>query len=99
MTSHDLQLGSNYPIQEGYQNIVGFPKQALGRFTSSSVNQIEFINLIVDHLTQNGVMAPALLYKSPFTDISQRCPQGVFESARVDELVSVLNKIRQTAAV
>lgn len=34
----------------------------------ATANQIEFINMIVDHLTEQGWMDPALLYASPFID-------------------------------
>jgi len=33
-------------------------------------NQIHFVNLMVEHLTEHGVMDPALLYESPFTDVA-----------------------------
>ena len=69
-------------------------KQAFGQFLSGKVqsaNQIEFINLIIDHLTEHGVMDPGLLYESPFTDINRRDPR-VFTSEQVDGLISLLQR-------
>jgi type I site-specific restriction endonuclease len=45
-----------------------WPGSCLGK--TLGANQIEFVNLIVDHLTEHGVMPAALLYESPFTDIT-----------------------------
>ena len=61
-------------------------------------NQIEFVNLIVDHLTEHGVMDPALLYESPFTDLAPKGPSGLFSSAQVVELMTVLTRLRDSAA-
>jgi type I restriction enzyme, R subunit len=75
-------------------------KQAFAGFLTGrtlTANQIEFVNLIIDHLTEQGVMDLALLYESPFTDMSPRGPDGVFSSTQVDELVSVLNQVRERA--
>ena len=60
-------------------------------------SQIEFVNLIVNHLTEHGVMDAALLYESPFTDLTPQGPDGLFRSAQVDELVAVLAAVRATA--
>ena len=76
-------------------------KQAFGQFLSGkaqSANQIEFVNLIIDHLTEHGAMEPGLLYESPFTDINPQGPEGVFTSEQVDDLISLLQKIRERAA-
>ncbi len=76
-------------------------KRALAKFLTGgtlSANQIEFVSLIVDHLTQHGVMDPALLYESPFTDLNPQGPEGLFPSAVVTELVRVLERIKATAA-
>jgi type I restriction enzyme R subunit len=75
-------------------------KQAFGDFTvgkTLGANQIEFVNLIVDHLTAHGAMEPALLYESPFTDLNPQGPEGVFSSVQVDELVTVLTHVRERA--
>ena len=75
--------------------------QAFSEFisgTTATPNQIEFINLVVQYLTENGVMEPDRLYESPFTDINPQGPEGVFPSAKVDQMVQVLVGIKQRAA-
>ncbi|MDO8319427.1 hypothetical protein [Rhodoferax sp.] len=42
--------------------------------------------------------APARLYESPFTDISQQGLEALFLSARVTEMVRVLDEIWARAA-
>ena len=75
-------------------------KKALAGFMvgkTLSANQIEFVNLIVEHLTEHGVMEAGLLYESPFTDLNPQGPEGVFDSAQVDELILVLSQVRARA--
>ncbi len=75
-------------------------KKALGGFLGGKTlraNQIEFLNLIIDHLTEHGSMDARLLYDSPYTDFSPRGVDGVFESKDVDELVSILDDVRKRA--
>ncbi|HEY0682881.1 MAG TPA: DEAD/DEAH box helicase family protein [Steroidobacter sp.] len=77
-------------------------KEALGTFvtdTTLSANQIEFVNLIVEHLTEHGVMEAARLYESPFTDLSPRGPDGLFSSTQLEQLIARLESIRKTAQV
>ena len=74
--------------------------QAFSEFinqTTATPNQIEFIQLIVEELTQNGVMEPTRLFESPFTDLDAQGPVGVFPPATVHQLVGVLVQIKERA--
>jgi type I restriction enzyme, R subunit len=42
-------------------------------------------------------MGAALLYESPFTDLTPHGPDGLFTSAEVEELVEVLDQVRASA--
>jgi type I restriction enzyme, R subunit len=66
-----------------------------GKFLAA--NQIEFINLIVDHLTEHGVVEAGRLYESPFTDLAPRGPDGLFSAVELDELTRVLDAVRASA--
>lgn len=75
-------------------------KEALAKFTNGrtlTANQLEFVNLIVDHLTEHGVVEPSRLYESPFTDLTPRGPDGLFSSTQLDELIRALEAVRATA--
>lgn len=74
--------------------------QALNGFVAGktlTANQLEFVNLIVNHLTERGVMEVDQLYKSPFTSYAPQGPDVLFTSDQVDELVGVFDDIRRRA--
>ncbi|MDP3375019.1 MAG: DEAD/DEAH box helicase family protein [Hydrogenophaga sp.] len=86
------------------RSLVGLDRQAateaLGGFLQDKTlgsNQMEFLNLVVNHLTERGVVNPALLYEPPFTGYAPQGPDGLFTSAQVDQLFQTLHRIRATA--
>ena len=75
-------------------------KQALAGFMAGKTlgaNQIEFVNLIVEHLTEHGVMEAGLLYESPFTDLNPQGPEGLFSADQVDQLIALLSQVQARA--
>lgn len=86
------------------RSLVGLGRQAvnaafadfIGDGTASAA-QIEFIGMVVDHLTERGAMDPALLYDSPFTDIAPRGPEEMFEEERVVQLVDRIRTMSDSA--
>jgi type I restriction enzyme, R subunit len=75
-------------------------KEALGAFLDGKThraNQIEFVNEVVDYLTEHGSMPIARLYEPPYTDHHPRGVEGLFSAAEVDQLVAALKDIRQRA--
>lgn len=63
-----------------------------------SADQMEFVSMVVDHLTEQGVMDPALLYESPFTDLNALGVDGVLGKAKSAEVIAILRNVRERAA-
>jgi type I restriction enzyme R subunit len=87
------------------RSIVGLDRAAAKRAFSQFIderqlnaNQLDFVNLIIDHLTQCGWMKPEQLYSSPFTEEFSAGPNAVFtEQQTMQALVSTLSTIRKNA--
>jgi type I restriction enzyme, R subunit len=86
------------------RSLVGLDREAamqafseLLKGTKMNPDQIEFIELVVEELTQNGVVAPERLFEPPFTDINAVGPTALFPAAQVTHIVGILNDIRQRA--
>lgn len=77
-------------------------KRAFSRFIEEqqlNASQLDFVNLIIDHLTQCGWMRPEQLYSSPFTDEFSAGPNAVFPDIKaIQTIVSTLVAIQENAA-
>ena len=86
------------------RSLVGLDREAAKRafdgFLSGktlAANQIQFLNLVIGSLSQSGLIQPAQLYESPFTEFSPRGVEGVFPLDQVSQLIGVLDEIRARA--
>lgn len=86
------------------RSLVGLDREAAMQAFSELVNgskltpeQFEFIELVIEELTQNGVVTPERLFERPFTDINAKGPTAIFPAAQVTRIVGVLDEIRRRA--
>ncbi len=83
------------------RSLVGLDHQAateaFSRYLDDSrftVDQIRFVNLIVNELTANGVMEPRRLFESPYTDYAPTGPEFFFPSPDVEVIVDILDEVK-----
>jgi type I restriction enzyme R subunit len=59
-----------------------------------NANQLHFVDMIVQQLTENGVMDVGALYESPYSDAAPAGPASLFPEADVDLLAEALTRVR-----
>lgn len=62
-----------------------------------TVQQIRFVQLVIEDLTANGVMSPTRLFESPFTDSAPTGPGELFTMDQMRDIVDILDGVRSTA--
>ena len=88
------------------RSIVGLDREAAKAAFSEfligngcSADQIQFIEQIINHLTQNGSMDPGLLYEAPFTNLADDGLDGVFDDPdKADRIVAIIKEINSRVA-
>lgn len=99
-----------YGSQEGLglfiRRLVGLDreaaKEAFSRYldtTTFDSRQNQFINQVIDYLTQNGVMDPKMLFEHPFTNLSPGGPTSLFKDEDASKIVGIIRAINTNASL
>jgi type I restriction enzyme R subunit len=62
-----------------------------------TVEQIRFVNLIIEELTRNGVVEARRLFESPYTDHAPTGPDVLFPNDHVAVIVNILDQVKSRA--
>ena len=76
-------------------------KRAFNRFLDDkrySRNQITFVNLVIDYLTEHGTIDPGRVYDSPFTAVAPEGPETIFIEADLDDFFDTIRQLHEAAA-
>uniref|UniRef100_UPI0040471A30 DEAD/DEAH box helicase family protein n=1 Tax=Algoriphagus sp. TaxID=1872435 RepID=UPI0040471A30 len=94
------------PLGKFIRSIVGLDataaKEAFGEILSGQTlnsQQIRFMDTIINFLTVKGVIEPAMLFESPFSDINTSGIMGVFDDTTSRKIISLITGINDTAEV
>ena len=62
-----------------------------------TANQLEFVDVVINYLTERGYVETEVLYEAPFTDFSARGVDGLFAADEVMEMMGILGEVRARA--
>ncbi|TLF72423.1 DEAD/DEAH box helicase family protein [Nocardia cyriacigeorgica] len=77
-----------HAVQEAFAEFLGE--------RTATASQIDFVNLIIGHLTRHGEMDPKLLFEPPFTDAAPHGPTQLFAPDQTKRLVGVIRSINDS---
>ncbi|MBN1187199.1 MAG: DEAD/DEAH box helicase family protein [Bacteroidales bacterium] len=97
-------FGQEHPVSWFVRSLVGLESSAARQEFSEymkaapmTATQIKFIDIIIEHLSVNGVIEKALLVQPPFTDINDKGVFGVFSDEQVGNIISIIDGINGNA--
>ena len=79
----------------------GAAKGAFSAFVARhelSADQTEFLDLVIDSLTESGIVDPQVFYESPYTDLDDMGIAGVFDRDQTQEIIKIVRTLNDAVA-
>lgn len=76
-------------------------KEAFSQFVSQhqlTADQVEFLDMVIDSLTESGFVDPANFYESPFTDFDDMGIAGIFDRDQTKEIIRIVETLNEVVA-
>lgn len=100
------KVTNGQPVGAFIRSIVGLDinaaKEAFALFLNDknlSPAQIQFVNMIIDYLAENGVIENKILFEPPFTNLNDQGIAGIFNTTQSSSIINVLRQINTNAFV
>lgn len=91
--------GEQQSLVKFIRSLVGLDRQAVSEAFSKylaenhyNVTQIRFIEMIIEQLTQNGMLEVGQLYQPPFTSLHYKSLNGVFGMGDAKDIASIVKR-------
>lgn len=98
------KLQAEQPFGGFLRRLVGLDRVAAkSAFTDFMVthrlnsDQTEFLDTIIDHLTDGGIVEPERFYESPFSDFDDLGIAGVFNKEQATEIIRIVRQMNDAA--
>ncbi|MBK7234044.1 MAG: hypothetical protein IPH93_17700 [Saprospiraceae bacterium] len=92
------------PLGKFIRSIIGLDVQAAKLAFAEILNnqtlnaqQIRFMDTIINFFNVKGIIEPAMLFESPFTDINSNSVSGLFEEQMAAKIISLIETINHNA--
>ena len=76
-------------------------KEAFSTFVGQhqlNADQTEFLDLVINSLTESGYVDPASFYESPFTDLDDMGIAGIFDRDQAKEIIQIVRTLNDAVA-
>ena len=88
------------------RSLIGLDKAAaqgaFATFTDGKMfnaDQLQFVKIIIDYLTDRGAVPTSALYESPFTNAAPQGPDSIFNNDQVDNIIKILAEVDNNAGL